>query len=97
MVNPASQWRLAYDILGMIALYYDLIMIPVMIAFEPPDSPFFQGVFWFTLCYWTGDIFASCSVGYYDRAGKLVMNLECPNRACGLRLGCVYLFLQVFV
>eukprot|EP00747_Dinoflagellata_sp_TGD_P054345 gnl/TRDRNA2_/TRDRNA2_148960_c0_seq1.p1 gnl/TRDRNA2_/TRDRNA2_148960_c0~~gnl/TRDRNA2_/TRDRNA2_148960_c0_seq1.p1 ORF type:complete len:631 (+),score=58.94 gnl/TRDRNA2_/TRDRNA2_148960_c0_seq1:246-1895(+) len=76
LVNPSSRGRLTYDVIGMIALHYDLVMIPVMLAFNPPANPGFQGIFWFSLIYWTFDIPASCSVGYFDRKGRLEMRFS---------------------
>jgi hypothetical protein len=68
---PGSRNRLCWDLLGAFLIFYDLILIPLQ-AFSPPGSGFLRGMDWFTLIYWTVNIFASVQVGYISR-GVTVM------------------------
>ena len=38
MAHPSSAWRLVWQVLGTFLIIYDLITIPVFIAFNPPEK-----------------------------------------------------------
>jgi len=70
MIHPQSTFRMAWDILGMIFLIYDIVTIP-MTPFDIKNL-FFTSMTWMTAFYWTFDIGFSFITGFV-KAGKIVM------------------------
>jgi len=60
---PSNPRRLAWDFAGAGLILYDLIAIPLQV-FEPPASFFSTFMDWFTLVFWTVNIFMSFLVGF---------------------------------
>lgn len=71
--HPNSKRRLAWDLLGMVFVGYDIIMIPLMV-FEPPDTVLSKAIDRALIIFWTIDLPASFLVGYH-KAGLLVLNV----------------------
>jgi hypothetical protein len=71
IATPTSPWRLLWDLLGALLIFYDLFKLP-MEAFEPPESDLSRGMDWFVLIFWTVNIAASLTVGFNEE-GILVM------------------------
>lgn len=61
---PCSPRRLVWDFVGAGLILYDMITIPLLVAFEPPGTFFTEFMDWFSLAFWTANIFASLLVGY---------------------------------
>lgn len=75
IVRPGSPGRIVWDLLGATLLMFDVIMIP-MSVFNNGDKSSFETVMdWFTLIFWTFDMFASCCTGYIHN-GLTVLNLR---------------------
>jgi len=69
---PGSPARLTWDFFGAFLIFYDLIAIP-MEFFNPPQTWYVEAIDWFTLLFWTANIFASFCVGYVHE-GLTVMS-----------------------
>lgn len=63
IMRPGAPARVAWDLLGAVLLFYDVILIP-MSVFITKRSSFETGMDWFTLMFWTCDMAASCLTGY---------------------------------
>jgi len=61
---PTSRWRMFWDIIGGVFIFYDLISIPLQLAFSVPETILMKVLSWLTLIYWTMNVFASLCVGY---------------------------------
>jgi len=72
ILHPEGAQRLTWDVLGLFILLLDLIWLPMQV-FDPPETTLVQCMGWLTLLYWTGDIIASCSTGFYTQEGGIVM------------------------
>eukprot|EP00927_Polykrikos_kofoidii_P046347 TRINITY_DN40574_c0_g1_i1.p1 TRINITY_DN40574_c0_g1~~TRINITY_DN40574_c0_g1_i1.p1 ORF type:complete len:771 (+),score=134.48 TRINITY_DN40574_c0_g1_i1:97-2409(+) len=70
--SPTSNHRLFWDLAGLVLLVYDMIMIPISL-FAPEPTFFLEFMQWFTLIFWTFDVFASLTTGYIDHEGATVM------------------------
>mmetsp|Transcript_68994 Transcript_68994/g.128867 ORF Transcript_68994/g.128867 Transcript_68994/m.128867 type:complete len:852 (-) Transcript_68994:196-2751(-) len=75
-MNPNSRHRLAWDVMGIIILVYDLMATPLEIAFTLPDTPALQVISMTVLSYWTFDIPMSFLVGYHGPDGRLIMSFH---------------------
>jgi len=67
IINPDSNTRIAWDLVSLFMVIYDMIMIP-MSVFSLPDHLFLQVMEWSTRLFWTGDVGMSCltAVGLID-------------------------------
>lgn len=72
--KPSSAKRLAWDIIGVLLIGYDLFWIPMQ-AFDPEKVTFTEFMSWFTTSFWTIDIPCSFLVGFH-REGILEMRLN---------------------
>lgn len=81
---PSAQFKVFWDMMGIIALSYDVIFIPMQ-AFDLPDgdTSFIGMLDWFCMLFWTMDLPLNFCVGYYGKDGKPVMSLK--------RIACHYL------
>lgn len=61
--NPSSPKRIAYEMLGLLLIMYDLIWLPMQV-FEPAEGSFFFVVGLVSSLYWTFDMPTSFLVGY---------------------------------
>jgi len=72
--SPNGVPRLAWDMMGLILICWDVFYIPLGV-FDLSPAPFTTFMDIFTLVFWTLDIGASTVSGYYNR-GELVMNMR---------------------
>lgn len=73
IVHPTARRRLAWDLLGMTLLSYDMVVVPLQ-AFNPDGNDFTDALSWTSLTFWTLDVPFSFFTGY--QAGEFVeMNL----------------------
>jgi hypothetical protein len=70
-VDPSSPYRMVWDLSGMVLIGYDMVTIPVLIAFEPDTNFFIDFMAFLTLIFWTMDMGLSFITGYYHD-GQLV-------------------------
>lgn len=61
--NPSSPKRIAYEMLGLLLIMYDLIWLPMQV-FEPAEGNFFFVLGLVSSLYWTFDMPTSFLVGY---------------------------------
>jgi hypothetical protein len=71
MSPPGSHFRLAWDVVGALLIFYDLIAIPLTV-FSPPAVSFTIVMDWITLLFWTANMLTSPFVGYIEN-GVTVM------------------------
>eukprot|EP00928_Gymnodinium_smaydae_P069796 TRINITY_DN5351_c0_g2_i1.p1 TRINITY_DN5351_c0_g2~~TRINITY_DN5351_c0_g2_i1.p1 ORF type:complete len:883 (-),score=104.79 TRINITY_DN5351_c0_g2_i1:86-2734(-) len=64
-LRPSSPVRLQWDVMGMGMIIYDLMFIPLDLAFELPQSGVLTAMFWITLLFWTLDVPITFVSGYY--------------------------------
>eukprot|EP00930_Biecheleria_cincta_P019513 TRINITY_DN1486_c0_g1_i1.p1 TRINITY_DN1486_c0_g1~~TRINITY_DN1486_c0_g1_i1.p1 ORF type:complete len:707 (+),score=111.12 TRINITY_DN1486_c0_g1_i1:53-2173(+) len=72
MASPASAIRRGWDMLSFVLIFSDLVVVPIHL-FDPPDSVFFTLEHWLGLAFWTANIGAELTVGYFHK-GTLVMS-----------------------
>eukprot|EP00439_Symbiodinium_sp_Y106_P068010 s826_g11.t1 len=70
-MSPNSEIALAWDILGLFLIAYDVFAIPLQ-AFPLDEDVFTESMGWITLCFWTTDMVVSNIVGFFD-GPQLVM------------------------
>jgi len=77
VVDPSSEVRLAWDILGIPILSWDLITIPLgVFTLGSLGDDIFSGMGWVTLIYWTIDLPFTFLTGYFDSEGTLIMDVK---------------------
>lgn len=72
--SPVSRRRLLWELIGMMCIFYDLAMTPLL-AFNPPLSLFQQNVMRIISVYWTLEVPCSFFVGFHVNG-----NLELRTR-----------------
>jgi len=72
MISPYSTGRIAWDALGIMAITWDVLMVPMQV-FNPPVTTFTVFMNLFTQFFWTADIGCSFMTGYVDD-GELQMH-----------------------
>eukprot|EP00927_Polykrikos_kofoidii_P085320 TRINITY_DN9258_c0_g1_i2.p1 TRINITY_DN9258_c0_g1~~TRINITY_DN9258_c0_g1_i2.p1 ORF type:complete len:713 (-),score=66.55 TRINITY_DN9258_c0_g1_i2:32-2170(-) len=73
-LHPRSGWRFAWDILGICAIIFDAITLPLAV-FQLHDMQGWEIPQWIVTVYWTLDIFLNFRTGYYD-GPSLVMDVR---------------------
>jgi len=66
MTRPFSTKRIAWDVMSLFIMGYDIVFIPLM-AFNLQRSALTIAATWCTTIFWTCDILNSCSSGYHKR------------------------------
>lgn len=66
LVHPSSMKRLAWDLMGMTLLCWDVLVIPFTQAFTPPETAFSRMMGFITMGFWSLDILASFLTGFQD-------------------------------
>jgi hypothetical protein len=69
---PTSPTRLAWDLIGAMLIFYDLILLP-MEPFSIPRTTLLEGMDWLILIFWTANVIASLTVGFVEH-GVVVMS-----------------------
>eukprot|EP00930_Biecheleria_cincta_P021284 TRINITY_DN15815_c0_g2_i1.p1 TRINITY_DN15815_c0_g2~~TRINITY_DN15815_c0_g2_i1.p1 ORF type:complete len:686 (+),score=109.45 TRINITY_DN15815_c0_g2_i1:54-2111(+) len=73
VIHPNSNRRMAWDVVGLLMIVYDLVVIPLDQCFDP-DLGFFGVIMdWAGAIFWTGDMLQGFFLGYFN-AGKYVSN-----------------------
>jgi len=67
MVHPFSMKRLSWDIAGMSLLCWDVLVIPFVQAFDPPETDFLRFMGLVTMTFWSLDILASFMTGFQEK------------------------------
>lgn len=70
ILAPSSRSRLFWDLVGLVALTYDMVRVPLQ-AFPMKRTTFDDSMDWITRVFWTLDMPASLFVGFY-RKGELI-------------------------
>jgi len=72
--DPASTFKLCWDISGIPILAWDVLTIPMQV-FDIGEAgiQIMDGAGWVTLLYWTFDMPVTFRTGYFDSEGDLVM------------------------
>eukprot|EP00928_Gymnodinium_smaydae_P026899 TRINITY_DN20977_c0_g2_i1.p1 TRINITY_DN20977_c0_g2~~TRINITY_DN20977_c0_g2_i1.p1 ORF type:complete len:797 (+),score=128.95 TRINITY_DN20977_c0_g2_i1:80-2470(+) len=73
VLHPGSNVRLAWDLFSIGLLLFDLMVIPIQMAFNPPSSASVSFMAWLTLLFWTGDIFVSMLTGFIDGKAAILV------------------------
>lgn len=74
VIHPGSKGRLLWDVIGTVAVGYDLVHLPLE-AFEPPSFQLFAAMAWLTTVFWTLDIVRTFFVGFHSQ-GRTEMRLS---------------------
>lgn len=73
VIRPDSIGRVVFDLVTVVILMHDSIVLPFLLAWDPPlSTPIIAGQY-FALAFWTTDIFLSFLTGYYHE-GEVVMD-----------------------
>lgn len=70
LTRPSSPRRLVWDMISMVLILYDIIVIPVQLAFETGENGIFAAINLMTLFFWTLDIFFTFLCGVYNRGDE---------------------------
>lgn len=76
VIHPQSIPRLCFDLVALSMMIYDIVMIPVHIAFEPADDYSMDLMEWVTVIFWTLDMILSFNTGYNTSDGSLIMQRQ---------------------
>eukprot|EP00931_Biecheleriopsis_adriatica_P018521 TRINITY_DN12961_c0_g1_i1.p1 TRINITY_DN12961_c0_g1~~TRINITY_DN12961_c0_g1_i1.p1 ORF type:complete len:741 (+),score=158.49 TRINITY_DN12961_c0_g1_i1:22-2223(+) len=74
VTQPSSTRSLTVDVIGAALLLYEIIVLPLR-TFDDLDSTFTIFMDWLSLIWWTVNIFASLTTGYFSQ-GLMVMDLR---------------------
>jgi len=66
IINPNDNFRLCWDLCGLILICFDMCAIPFSMAFLPPTTAFSEFMNWFTLVFWSLDMAQGFFLGYYE-------------------------------
>lgn len=72
--SPDSHFRVAWELFGILLALYDMIWVPLILAFDPPEG-IRKYVDWTGRCFWTLNVPMTLTSGYVDD-GKLIMDLK---------------------
>jgi len=70
VLDPNSRICIMYDLLSLMILFYDLTIIPTIVAWDLPGNIYTRTLIWVTLCFWTFDVILNFFRGY-DKSGFL--------------------------
>eukprot|EP00930_Biecheleria_cincta_P095599 TRINITY_DN8754_c0_g1_i1.p1 TRINITY_DN8754_c0_g1~~TRINITY_DN8754_c0_g1_i1.p1 ORF type:complete len:876 (-),score=130.96 TRINITY_DN8754_c0_g1_i1:28-2625(-) len=74
--EPYRAKRLAWEVFGSIMLLHDIFVLPVLIAFDPAETPFTESMVWIVRLFWTLDVAIGFVTGYVDDQGITVMSFR---------------------
>lgn len=72
---PSCFSRMAWDLLGLMMVVYDMFSIPLVLL-DPPKNPTTTAIDWTCRVFWTIDIPLSFMTGYMMSNGSVVMDLR---------------------
>jgi len=64
IIHPNSWGRSIYDMLSLAILFYDLTVVPLILAWDVQLTGAWEAASWITVSFWTSDIFISLITGY---------------------------------
>jgi len=67
IINPHSNFRAIWEIIGLVVITWDMCAIPFELAFLPGRSPLLTAMDWVTLFFWTGDMAQGFFLGFYEK------------------------------
>ncbi|CAE8686777.1 unnamed protein product [Polarella glacialis] len=73
VLEPTSRARMSFDLIGVVVLMYDLLVTPVMLAWDVPLEGWLFGVTIFVVTFWTLDVCVTMRTGFYSK-GDVEMN-----------------------
>eukprot|EP00928_Gymnodinium_smaydae_P029384 TRINITY_DN22149_c0_g1_i1.p1 TRINITY_DN22149_c0_g1~~TRINITY_DN22149_c0_g1_i1.p1 ORF type:complete len:1143 (-),score=169.46 TRINITY_DN22149_c0_g1_i1:80-3508(-) len=84
VLHPFSLWRVFWDVLGLVFIIFDIIYIPLQVAFEGNEPwTFSYYSLLVSFVYWSADIYASFTTGYVKVQGIVEMRLtQIAKRYC---------------
>lgn len=74
IISPNSWQKSFWGMLSILAISYDIVMIPLMV-FDLPSNAFFVAMSWTTACFWTFDFVLTFFTGFYIN-GRLDMRFS---------------------
>lgn len=92
MINPNSFGRLAWDLHGLLLIFYDCINVPLEV-FDPAETGFSRAMTWIIRLFWTVNVAVSFLVGYMRGDGVVEMR---PLKVAR-RYMCTWFLLDMFV
>lgn len=72
IIRPSASVRMAWDLISLILVLFDMVMIPMQLL-DPPDNAFFEAMSWGTRGFWSADILVSFMSGYTKDDGNIEM------------------------
>jgi hypothetical protein len=60
IIHPHSRGRIAWDVMSLLMVLYDMVMIPMALFFDVNDGTFIDIMVWATRSFWTFDMGMSC-------------------------------------
>lgn len=67
-LSPDNPFRLAWDLLSVVALFYDSVTVPFVLAWDPVLEGILLTGMWITPSFWTIDMLLNFCTGYYNKA-----------------------------
>jgi len=65
VIRPGSYRRLTWDVVGLVVLLYDLITVPLFLAFDMSSTTLTDAISWLLLAFWSTDIILNFNTGVY--------------------------------
>jgi len=75
-LDPDDRIVVTIDVLSFVVLLYDVVMIPIMLAWELEPSGGLQAVAVVIASFWLFDLMMQLKVGFYTKEGDLVLDPE---------------------
>lgn len=66
-ICPNGNFRLSWDLVGLVLITLDLLTLPFTLAFQPAETWFSDTMEWINLLFWTGDMIQGFFLGYYEQ------------------------------
>mmetsp|Transcript_46211 Transcript_46211/g.134554 ORF Transcript_46211/g.134554 Transcript_46211/m.134554 type:complete len:947 (-) Transcript_46211:260-3100(-) len=73
VLNPASRMRVIFDVITLAALLCDLVIVPLLFAWDLPLAGMWRKASLGTTVVWTGDMLVSFFTGFYTDLGMVEM------------------------
>ena len=72
-LSPYSTLRVLWDAVGVLLVMFDIILIPLSVAWDGHDGDFEKSIFKVGVIFWSLDVLMSLNTGF-DSAGSVVVS-----------------------
>jgi len=76
LIHPHSRPRISWDMGSLVLVLYDMVMIPMSLAFDLTDGTFIEVMSWTTRLFWTFDMGMSVCTGIVMPNGTITFDFK---------------------